>query len=795
VREIFGATPTHQQEKLLRAIAKDNAHVAVKSGHGVGKGVPLELVTVTPDGPRFWGDLKVGDDVFSLDGSPTRIKAVYPLGRVKVYNVIFTDGSSLETTGDHLWKVKTRKERRYSRGWRIATTEELIPLCKRSNGRSMARQIEIPPYEPVAFRKKKELPLHPYFVGCWIGDGSRNRGTISKPEIEIYEHLIEIGVDASFVDNNRINCRGCITHLRELGLLDCTSPYRYIPDIYKYSSIEDRFELLRGLIDTDGYIAPSGICVYTTTSSQLRDDIVWLVRSLGGIAIAQKATKKAHYIDEDGYKVQCNDAYNVTIRFKPGTKLGYVSRKQKNLHNNVQDRYLKRWIDRIEEVGMKESMCIEVEAPDHMYLAGEDFVPTHNTSTLAWSLLWYLWTRLDVEIPCTAPSAHQLNDVLWSEIDSWRMKMPKDMADATIVTKDRVTIEGCGKKQYAVARTARRDQPSALQGFHAKNLMFLIDEAAEVPNEIFEVMRGTLTTSNARVVMTGNPTMVTGYFYEAFNSNRHLWDTYTFSCLDSPLVTKEYIELMKQEYGEDSDQYRVRVLGEFPSASVQQFIPLELVEAAVNRHIHEIEYNFAPVILGADVSYFGDDSSCLFLRQGLYSEKLWEGMDIDTLEYADKIYRFAVERNADKIFVDVTGVGAGVVDQLRRMGLSDKTVGVNGAAASSRPELANKRMEMWYEMKEWLKSGGAIPDDRKLRDDLVTPYYDYHRGTGKMKLESKQAIKKVRKMPSPDRADALALTFAYPIRKRVGAAAEVMFVSGGRARSIGGGPHAVLVNS
>jgi hypothetical protein len=129
------------------------------------------------------------------------------------------------------------------------------------------------------------------------------------------------------------------------------------------------------------------------------------------------------------------------------------------------------------------------------------------------------------------------------------------------------------------------------------------------------------------------------------------------------------------------------------------------------------------------------------------------------------------------------------------MGLSDKTIGVNSAAASSRPELANKRMEMWYEMKEWLKSGGAIPDDRKLRDDLVTPYYDYHRGTGKMKLESKQAIKKVRKMPSPDRADALALTFAYPVRKRVGVAAEVVFVSGGRARSIGGGPHAVLVNN
>jgi hypothetical protein len=406
-----------------------------------------------------------------------------------------------------------------------------------------------------------------------------------------------------------------------------------------------------------------------------------------------------------------------------------------------------------------------------------------KSSALAWLGLWFLWTRLDVEVPCTAPSGHQLNDVLWSEIDAWRMKMPGPMKDATIVTRDRVTIEGCGKKHYMVARTARRDQPSALQGFHAKNLMFLIDEAAEVPDEVFEVMRGTQTTRNARVIMTGNPTLVTGYFYEAFNSSKSVWERFTFSCLDSPLVKPEYIQMMKDEYGEDSDQYRVRVLGEFPSASIMQYIPADLVDAATARHMNETAYNFAPVILGADVSYFGDDASVLFLRQGLYSEKLWEGRDVDTIQYADIIHRFAKERNADKIFVDQTGVGAGVIDQLRRMGLGDIVVGVSSSSASSRQELANKRMEMWYEMKEWLKLGGAIPDDRTLRDDLVTPYYDYHRQSGKMKLESKQAIKKLRNLPSPDHADALALTFAYPVNKRHSESSQTYSVIGGMSRT------------
>ena len=406
-----------------------------------------------------------------------------------------------------------------------------------------------------------------------------------------------------------------------------------------------------------------------------------------------------------------------------------------------------------------------------------------KSTSLAWLGLWFLWTRLDVEIPCTAPSGHQLNDVLWSEIDHWRMMMPEPMKNATIVTKDRVMIEGCGKKHYMVARTARRDQPSALQGFHAKNLMFLIDEAAEIPDEVFEVMRGTQTTTNARMIMTGNPTLVTGYFHDAFHSSSSVWETMTFSCLDSPLVKPEYIEMMKAEYGEDSDQYRVRVLGEFPSSSIMQYIPDDLVEAAMKRQLKDDEYKFAPVILGADVSYFGDDSSALFLRQGLYSEKLWASRDIDTVQYADIIHRFAIERGADRIFVDQTGVGAGVVDQLRRMGLSDKVTGVSSSSASSRSELANKRMEMWYEMKEWLKLGGAIPDDRTLRDDLVTPYYDYHRSSGKMKLESKQAIKQLRNLPSPDHADALALTFAYPVSKKYGMKSEQYSVVGGMARS------------
>lgn len=161
-----------------------------------------------------------------------------------------------------------------------------------------------------------------------------------------------------------------------------------------------------------------------------------------------------------------------------------------------------------------------------------------KSAALAWLVLWFLWTRTDAKVPCTAPSGHQLEDILWSEIDLWRQKMPKQMADCTEVIQSRVTISGMGREHYAVARTARKEKPEALQGFHSRNLLFVIDEAAGVPDEVFALMRGALTTHQARVVMAGNPTLVSGYFYEAFHRNAHLWNRFTFSGEDSPLVTR-----------------------------------------------------------------------------------------------------------------------------------------------------------------------------------------------------------------------------------------------------------------
>ena len=388
---------------------------------------------------------------------------------------------------------------------------------------------------------------------------------------------------------------------------------------------------------------------------------------------------------------------------------------------------------------------------------------TGKSSVLSWLILWFLLTHKDARVPCTAPSAHQLSDVLWSEVARWINGMHELFRHHVLWSSEAIRIKGAEQTQFAVARTARPEKPEALQGFHAPHLLFVIDEASGVPDAVFEVAQGALTSPNSRVVMTSNPTMLTGYFYEAFHRQRDSWTRLTFSAEDSPIVAPEYCREMADKYGRDSDIYKVRVLGEFPSASVMQLIPLPVVQDALGRHLRLDQYGHMPVILGCDVSYYGDDKSVVYLRQGLRSTELWSGYDVDTVTFAGIIGRLWREHKADACFVDVTGWGAGVVDTLRSLGFSPQPVAF-GSGAGDGNRFVNRRVEMWWSLKEWLEGGGALPDDSEIRDDLIGPQYFYTPG-GKIALERKEDMKK-RGLHSPDKADALALTFAEPVEIR-----------------------------
>ena len=382
---------------------------------------------------------------------------------------------------------------------------------------------------------------------------------------------------------------------------------------------------------------------------------------------------------------------------------------------------------------------------------------TGKTTLMAWLILWGLTCFDDVKIPTTAPTAHQLGDVLWTEVRKWGSRLPSLWRDALEITSDMVKYTGCAG--FAVARTGRKENPEALQGFHASNLFFLIDEASGVDDVVFQVAQGALSTPGARVLMAANPTRTSGYFYNSFHRDRDRWQRFIFSCLDSPHVAREYVDEVRTIYGEDSDIYRVRVLGLFPRAGDVQFISTELVEAAQARHLLPQEYEYAPVILGVDVARFGNDRTVIFKRQGLYSELIWTCQGADLMKTADRVAVLMDEHKADAVMIDAGGVGAGVCDRLRQMG--HRPVDIQFGGASGLANCLNKRAEMWWRMREWLQKDGAIPPNEDLRDDLTGPEYQFTT-KGLVQLEKKEDMKK-RGLASPDLADALALTFAVPV--------------------------------
>lgn len=384
-----------------------------------------------------------------------------------------------------------------------------------------------------------------------------------------------------------------------------------------------------------------------------------------------------------------------------------------------------------------------------------------KTCTEVWVAIWGILCFFDIKIPVTAPSAPQLKDVFMAELHKWVGKLHPWLRSQVVCATMGAHIKGRQKLQFISARTSRREDPSALQGFHAPQLIFICDEAFGIPDAVFQVAEGALTGESARVLLCGNPTSLTGYAYDAFNRNSGLWKLHTLSCLDAPewLVSPEYAKNMALKYGEDSDIYKCRVLGEFPSASFAQLIPTDLVEQAMNRHLRIEEYKYAPVILGVDVSYFGDDRSIIVKRQGLHVEELGSWYNIGHADLTEQVMFFKDKYRADAVMVDSIGVGSGVVDNLNRAMYDPTPINFGGRAMKAK--YYNKRAECWGEMKEWLALGGALPRDDGLLKELTAVIYGFT-GTGKLQLEAKKDVKK-RIGFSPDKADAIALTFGSPV--------------------------------
>jgi hypothetical protein len=390
---------------------------------------------------------------------------------------------------------------------------------------------------------------------------------------------------------------------------------------------------------------------------------------------------------------------------------------------------------------------------------------TGKTACFSWLILWHVCCFEDSRVFVTAPSAPQLFATLWKEVAKWHDHMLPWYKDQIEVTGDEVRYKDKPHDRFAVARTARMDSPTGLQGAHATNMLFLVDEAAGVPEPIFDTIRGAMSTAGSRMVLAGNPTALNGFFYRTHCEEvARLWHKIALSGLNAPKVDRKFIEEIVADAGEDSDEYRIRILGEFPRVEASQLISPSLVDASAKRILLPENYDFNAVILGVDVAWMGNDRSCIYMRQGLFSRCLGVYSRMDNMTLADRVAQFIEDYKADGVFID-TGWGSGVIDRLRQ--LKYIVHGVNfGGVANNEVRYHNKRSEIWFELRKWLEDGGAVEESESLKNDLISPRYG-QTAKGKILLESKDAMRR-RGIKSPDVGDALAMTFSSRVNKRVG---------------------------
>lgn len=348
--------------------------------------------------------------------------------------------------------------------------------------------------------------------------------------------------------------------------------------------------------------------------------------------------------------------------------------------------------------------------------------------------------------------------------------MDEGMKAQFSLNSERLCIKGYETSSFAVPRTSRIENPDAFQGFHAKNLLFVVDEASGVPDKIFEVGEGAMSTPGAKTIMTGNPTNTAGYFYDAFHKMSDFWWGRRVSCLDveADYANPKYADRIAAKWGADSNVYRVRVLGEFPSENDDSVIPYYLVEAAKNRDVDPV-HTIMPV-WGLDVARFGTDKTALCKRKGnviLEPIKTWRKRD--TMEVAGLILNEYEDTKSDEmpseILVDVIGVGAGVVDRMRELGLPVRGINV-GESPSGRDRFMRLRDELWWRGREWFERQDVkIPEDEELIGQLTSIGYEVS-STGKLKVWSKDKLKEMGR-DSPDLADAFCLTMAGRDRRGV----------------------------
>ncbi len=384
-----------------------------------------------------------------------------------------------------------------------------------------------------------------------------------------------------------------------------------------------------------------------------------------------------------------------------------------------------------------------------------------KSALTAWLTGFIMSTRPFCKGVVTANTSPQLRTKTWAEIQKWNKRsLTGHWFDVTSGMQMKMTHKDHPESWRVDAQTCAKENSEAFAGLHAASStpFYIFDEASAIHDSIWEVSEGGLTDGEPMWFVFGNPTRSSGRFFQCFNRQKHRWENQKIDSRKAKMTNKKKIQEWVDDYGEDSDFVRVRVRGEFPRSGSSQFISIDDVN---NSMAYEAEgYEGLPKIIAVDVARFGDDQTVIGCKQG---RKIWpfeKYRGLDTMETADKVAEKIREFGPDAVFVDGGGVGGGVIDRLKQLG--HNVIEINfGSSPRDKKQYANKRAEMYGDLRDALKAGIDLPDDHELHDELIAVEYGFN-AKQQIQLEKKEDMKK-RGLSSPDCGDTAALFFAENI--------------------------------
>ena len=415
---------------------------------------------------------------------------------------------------------------------------------------------------------------------------------------------------------------------------------------------------------------------------------------------------------------------------------------------------------------MSVAAAIQKKAPNRVSVRSGHGIG--KSATLSWLLLWFLFCFKNSMIPCTAPTTDQLHDILWKECMLWLSRMPKEISSFYDWSNDYIRMLESPQSWFARARTARKEAPEALAGMHADDMLYLVDEASGVADEIFNTGEGALTGDFFLFVMISNPTRLLGYFHESHTSDAENWQTLDFNSEESPIVNKKYVQRIIDKHGINSDEYLIRVKGEFPRADSMDdggFVPLLLAQ-----DIREsIDGSFiGRKRMGVDPGGEGKDLSSWVVRDNYRAKIVAREKISDPKKIAAKtrtlMEHYGIE--AGDIVVDNFGEGANVAQELGLVGIRVDAVNVGGRIDKDTEDAAkavggkvfiNLRAFAYWGVRTWLRAGADLFNNASWKKEGTAIKYRTEL-SGKIKMMSKRDMRKAG-IKSPNNMDALMLTF------------------------------------